>query len=64
MAQTATKTLKALKEPANHRQFHSHRRHQAALETDQHDTIERRLLRAIRGLIHAARHQRQYAQDS
>jgi len=49
--------------PANYRQSHSYRRCQAALETDQNDAIKRRLLRAIRGLIHAAHHQRQYAQD-
>ena len=62
--QTAAKTLKALKKPAKNRQFHSYRWHQAALEIDQHDAIKRQLLQAIRGLIHAAHHQIQYAQDS
>ena len=62
--QTAAKTLKALKKPAKHRQFHSYKWHEAALEIDQHDAIKRRLLQAIRGLIHAAHHQTQYAQYS
>ena len=64
MALKVAKTPTALKKPAKHRQFHSYSRCQAALETDQHDAIKLRLLRAIRGLIHAAHHQRQYAQDS
>ena len=51
-------------EKTKHRQSHGYRRYQSALETDQHDAIKRRLLRAIRGLIHAAHHQTQYAQDS
>ena len=64
MALRVAKTLIALKKPANYRQSHSYSRCPAAPEKDQHDAIKRRLLRAIRGLIHAAHHQRQYAQDS
>ena len=37
---------------------------QAALKIGQHDAIKHRLPQATRGLTHAARHERQYAQDS
>ena len=58
------KTTTALKKPAKYRQSHSYKLRQAALETDPHDAIKRQLLLAIRGSIHAARHQRQCAQGS
>ena len=37
---------------------------QAALKIGRHDAIKHRLPQATRGLTHAARHERQYAQDS